>query len=407
MRNKADELADDIGAPLSIDRGESARVPMPESLTILGIETSCDETAAAVVRGRPPGPGAILSNIVASQWEAHRPFGGVVPEIASRAHVELVDGVVAQALAASGLSLADLDGIAATAGPGLIGGVMVGLTTAKALALASGKPLIAVNHLEAHALTARLTGGTEYPFLLLLVSGGHCQLVAVAGVGRYRLLGTTIDDAVGEAFDKTAKLLGLPYPGGPEIEKLARQGTPKRFTLPRPMRGRPGADFSFSGLKTAVRQIAHAEGFAQSAKADLAAEFQAAVLDIVEDRLRAAMQYFRTMFGFVNETCRLVAAGGVAANGALRGTLERVAATENFGVTLPPVALCTDNAAMVAWAGLERRAEGASDSLAYAPRARWPLESLGEFPNSTSSLGDRPDFKGPAGSTDAIIARHS
>ncbi|HUB85459.1 MAG TPA: tRNA (adenosine(37)-N6)-threonylcarbamoyltransferase complex transferase subunit TsaD, partial [Rhizomicrobium sp.] len=223
--------------------------------TVLGLETSCDETAASVVRGRAPGPGTILSNVVLSQLEDHAPYGGVVPEIAARAHIEALDRLIEQALAEAKVELADLDAIAATAGPGLIGGVMVGLTTAKALALAAGKPLIAVNHLEAHALTARMTNGAAFPFLLLLISGGHCQLLGVEGVGKFRLYGTTIDDAVGEAFDKVAKLLGLPYPGGPAVEKLAANGDGKRFSLPRPLRGRDGADFSFSGLKTAVRQI--------------------------------------------------------------------------------------------------------------------------------------------------------
>src|ERR1700749_266179 len=221
-------------------------------LIVLGLETSCDETAAAVVRGRAPGPGTILSNIVFSQLDAHRPYGGVVPEIAARAHVERLDDIVEEALTGAGMTLADLDASAATSGPGLIGGVMVGLTTAKALALAANKPLIAINHLEAHALTARLTDGVEFPFLLLLVSGGHCQLLAVEGVGKFRLYGTTLDDATGEAFDKTAKLMGLPYPGGPALAKLAEQGTPGRFRFSRPMVDRPGLDFSFSGLKTQV-----------------------------------------------------------------------------------------------------------------------------------------------------------
>ncbi len=248
------------------------------AFTVLGLETSCDETAAAVVRGSAPGPGQILSNVVLSQIEAHRPYGGVVPEIAARAHVETLDAIVEQALAEAGIRLGDLDAVAATAGPGLIGGVMVGLTTAKALALAASKPLIAINHLEAHALTARLTNGAEFPFLLLLISGGHCQLLAVEGVGRFHLYGSTIDDAVGEAFDKTAKLLGLPYPGGPNVEALARQGNPRRFALPRPMLGREGADFSLSGLKTAVRQIVRGENWDGAARADLAASFQRAGL---------------------------------------------------------------------------------------------------------------------------------
>jgi len=285
--------------------------PLPKSrksLTVLGLETSCDETAAAVVRGLPPGPGEILSNVMFSQIEAHSPYGGVVPEIAARAHVELLDGIVERALAEAGLGLDDVDGVAATAGPGLIGGVMVGLVTAKALALAAGKPLIAVNHLQAHALSARLAAGTPFPFLLLLISGGHCQLMAAEGVGRYRLYGATIDDAIGEAFDKTAKLLGLPYPGGPRIEVLAASGNPKRFALPRPMLGREGADFSFSGLKTAVRLIARGADFDTAARADLAAGFQAAVVDVLKDRVSAAMQRFRTEFEISDSSYNFVAA---------------------------------------------------------------------------------------------------
>ncbi len=348
----------------------------PKPLIVLGLETSCDETAAAVVRGVPPGPGEILSNVMFSQVAEHRPYGGVVPEIAARAHVELLDGVIARALDEAGIGLGDVDAVAATAGPGLIGGVMVGLVSAKALALACGKPLIAVNHLEAHALSARLSEGTQFPFLLLLISGGHCQLMAAEGVGSFRLYGATIDDAVGEAFDKTAKLLGLPYPGGPEIERLAKQGIPKRFSLPRPMIGREGSDFSFSGLKTAVRQIARAKApLSDQDKADLAASFQCAIVDVLIDRVRTAMQQFRTSFGNVTDRLNLVAAGGVAANGPIRQGLNRLVTAEGFILSLAPPALCTDNGAMVAWAGLERLALGASDGLDVAPRARWPLES--------------------------------
>jgi N6-L-threonylcarbamoyladenine synthase len=346
------------------------------ALTVLGLETSCDETAAAVVRGVPPGPGEILSNIVHGQAAAHEAFGGVVPEIAARAHVELIDGIVERALDEAHVRLDEVDGVAATAGPGLIGGVMVGLLTGKALALASGKPLIAVNHLEAHALTARLAGGTPFPFLLLLISGGHCQLMAAEGVGRYRIYGATIDDAVGEAYDKTAKLLGLPYPGGPQIEVLAERGERKRFALPRPLRGREGADFSFSGLKTAVRHaVAELGGrITDRDRADVAAGFQAAVIDVLSDRVRAAMQRFRTEFGKTGGSQTLVAAGGVASNVAIRVALQEVAASESFVLALPPRGLCTDNAAMVAWAGLERLALGATDALDAPPRARWPLE---------------------------------
>jgi len=354
------------------------------TFTVLGIETSCDETAAAVVRGQPPGPGEILSNVVLSQIGEHAPYGGVVPEIAARAHVEALDVLIDQALAKAGMILADLDAIAATAGPGLIGGVMVGLTTAKALALASGKPLIAINHLEAHALTARLTEGVEFPFLLLLISGGHCQLLGVEGVGQFRLYGTTIDDAVGEAFDKTAKLMGLPYPGGPRIEALARAGNSKRYGLPRPMKGREGADFSFSGLKTAVRQVVREGGYGDEDQADLAASFQAAVIDSLADRVRNAMVLFRA--DFPDARPALVVAGGVAANGAIREALADLCAAEGFAQKIPPPRLCTDNAAMIAWAGVERSQLGRFDGLRIPPRARWPLQDL-PFGGSRASGG--------------------
>jgi N6-L-threonylcarbamoyladenine synthase len=344
--------------------------------TVLGLETSCDETAAAVVRGAPPGPGEIVSNITYSQVAEHRPFGGVVPEIAARAHVELLDGIITRALAEAGIELSDVDGIAATAGPGLIGGVIVGLTSAKALALGADKPLIAINHLEAHALSGRLSGNVKFPFLLLLISGGHCQLLAAERLGQYTRYGATIDDAVGECFDKTAKVLGLSYPGGPQIERLARTGNPKSFALPRPMLGREGADFSFSGLKTAIRQIvARHQPLDETAKAGIAASFQAAVMDVLTDRVRNAMQRFRETFGF-RERFNFVAAGGVAANSAIRDSLAAVAAKQIFALSLPPPELCTDNGAMVAWAGLERLAAGLTDPLDAPPRDRWPLETL-------------------------------
>jgi len=340
------------------------------ALTVLGLETSCDETAAAVVRGRAPGPGAILSNVVLSQIDAHAPYGGVVPEIAARAHVEALDEIVERALAEAGIGLSDLDAVAATAGPGLIGGVMVGLTTAKALALAAAKPFIAVNHLQAHALTARLTGGVEFPFLLLLISGGHCQLLAVEDAGRFHLLGTTIDDAIGEAFDKTAKMMGLGYPGGPEVEKLARCGNPGRYALPRPMVGRRGADFSFSGLKTALRQIVSAGDYRDSDAADLAASFQSAVIDTLCDRVGAAIRMFADDYP---EGHTLVIAGGVAANEAIRSALVARAAGSGFQAKIPPPGLCTDNAAMVAWAGVELGQLGRFSGLGESPKARWPL----------------------------------
>jgi N6-L-threonylcarbamoyladenine synthase len=339
------------------------------ALTVLGIETSCDETAAAVVRGSAPGPGEILSNIVFSQLDEHRPYGGVVPEIASRAHVEKIDAIIVEALAIARVSLCDIDVIAATAGPGLIGGVMVGLTTGKALALAAAKPLIAVNHLEAHALTARLTDGVSFPFLLLLISGGHCQLLGVAGVGQFKLYGTTIDDAVGEAFDKTAKLLDLHYPGGPRVEALAKLGNAKRYSLPRPMRGRQRADFSFSGLKTAVRQLAQSGEFNP---ADAAASFQAAVIDILIERTSVAIEMFRADFPGARDPA-LVVAGGVASNGPIRQALSELAAREGFQKKIPPPGLCTDNAAMIAWAGVEKGQLGQFDGIGVSPRARWPL----------------------------------
>jgi N6-L-threonylcarbamoyladenine synthase len=346
-----------------------------KALTILGIETSCDETAAAIVRGIPPGPGVILSNIVASQAGAHAPYGGVVPEIASRAHLEILDSVIARAIAEAGLAMDEIDGVAATAGPGLIGGVMVGLTTAKGLALGLSRPLIAVNHLMGHALTARLTEGTEFPFLLLLVSGGHCQLLGVGARDDFRLYGSTIDDAAGEAFDKVAKLLGLAYPGGPEVEKLAATGNPRAFELPRPLvtghNVRRNADFSFSGLKTAVRLLVERQ---DAGREDVCASFQAAVIDILADRTRRAMDLFGKEFAQARER-RLVVAGGVAANRAIGAALARLCAENKYGLSVPPPALCTDNAAMIAWAGLERAAAGDTDGLSVSPRARWPLSA--------------------------------
>lgn len=335
------------------------------SCLVLGIESSCDETAAAVVAGDR----RILSNVVLSQLDEHRPYGGVVPEIAARAHVSHLDGLIRQALREAGVGLSDLSAIAATAGPGLIGGVIVGLTTAKAIALGSGKPLIGINHLEGHALTPRLVSDVGFPYLLLLVSGGHCQLLAVEGVGRYRRLGTTIDDAVGEAFDKTAKLLGLGYPGGPAVERTAAAGDPARFTLPRPMIGRPGCDFSFSGLKTAVREALAAlpQPVTDQDKADLAASFQAVVGAVMVDRTRRALALLPT-------GTPLVVAGGVAANRHLRARLEKLAGEVGSAFVAPPLRLCTDNAAMIAWAGVEHFRAGHTDPLDIKPRARWPLD---------------------------------
>lgn len=341
-------------------------------MRMLGIETTCDETAAAVVELPPGGRARILSNEVYSQISEHAPFGGVVPEIAARAHVETIDGLVRRAMDTAGLGFSDLDGIAAAAGPGLIGGVMVGLMTGKALALATGKPFVAVNHLEAHALTARLTDDIEFPYLLLLVSGGHTQLIAVRGVGEYTRLGSTVDDAVGEAFDKVAKMLGLPYPGGPHVERRAVEGDPERFKLPRPMQGRPSPDFSLSGLKTAVRLAAEAVAPLNTVDvADLCASFQAAIVDVIVDRVRVAMRLFREQFGAPSA---LVVAGGVAANDAIRRGLARYASGAGLKLVTPPQALCTDNGAMIAWTGIERLRLGLTDGLDFAPRPRWPLD---------------------------------
>jgi N6-L-threonylcarbamoyladenine synthase len=340
-------------------------------MIVLGIETTCDETAAAVVERRGDGRGRILSNVVLSQIADHAAFGGVVPEIAARAHVEALDLLVSRAMREAERGFHQLDGVAAAAGPGLIGGVIVGLTTAKAIALVREKPLIAVNHLEAHALTARLTDYVPFPYCLFLASGGHTQIVAVRGVGDYVRLGTTLDDAIGEAFDKTAKLLGLGYPGGPQVEKEAKFGDANRFALPRPMAGRIDCDFSLSGLKTALRLEAEKIAPLTDADvADLCASFQQAVVDVVADRLRCGLRMFRDTFGMPSS---LVAAGGVAANDAIRKILHRLAFEAGTVLVLPPPELCTDNGAMIAWAGAERLALGLTDTLDTAPRARWPL----------------------------------
>ena len=339
-------------------------------MIVLGIETSCDETAAAVVASDR----RILSDLVLSQLEEHRPYGGVVPEVAARAHLQHLDALIARAMREAGVGWRELSGVAATGGPGLIGGVIVGVMTAKAIAAVHDLPFLAVNHLEGHALSARLVDASEFPYLLLLVSGGHCQLLIVEGVARYRRLGTTMDDALGEAFDKVAKMLGLGYPGGPAVERAARAGDPRRFTLPRPMLGRPGCHFSFSGLKTAVKQTVDrlgAEAHEQQAIADLCASFQAAAAETLVDRSRNALAEFRRLHP---EGSMLVIAGGVAANAYLRARLERLAEAEGARLVAPPQRLCTDNAAMIAWAGIERLRLGLTDGLDFAPRPRWPLD---------------------------------
>jgi N6-L-threonylcarbamoyladenine synthase len=353
-------------------------------MVVLGIETTCDETAAAVVERPQTGPGRILSNIVLSQISEHAAYGGVVPEIAARAHVEALDMIIARAMVDAGKSFGELDGIAAAAGPGLIGGVIVGLTTAKAIALVCEKPLIAVNHLEAHALTARLTDATPFPYCLFLASGGHTQIVAVLGVGEYARIGTTVDDAIGEAFDKTAKLLGLGYPGGPLVEREAVNGNVGRFPLPRPMHGRPHADFSLSGLKTALRLEAEKIApLSEDDVRDLCASFQQAVVDVVADRLRTGMKIFKERFG---TPTALVAAGGVAANESIRRVLHRIAFETGTALVVPPAELCTDNGAMIAWAGAERLALGLTDTLDTAPHARWPLDSIKRQPTPQAPL---------------------
>jgi N6-L-threonylcarbamoyladenine synthase len=349
-------------------------------MVILGIETTCDETSAALVERLVDGRGRILSNIVLSQITEHAAFGGVVPEIAARAHVQALDTLISKAMRETQRSFRSLDGIAAAAGPGLIGGLIVGLTTAKAIALVHQKPLIAVNHLEAHALTARLTDNTPFPYCLFLASGGHTQILAVLGVGHYLRLGGTVDDAIGEAFDKTAKLLGLGFPGGPLVEKEAANGDPKRFALPRPMAGRRDANFSLSGLKTALRLEAEKIAPLSDADvADLCASFQQAVSDVVIDRLRVGLQMFCARIG---APTALVCAGGVAANQAIRKVLHRAAFEVGVSLVAPPPALCTDNGAMIAWAGAERLAAGLADPLSTAPRPRWPLEQVTRAPEA-------------------------
>jgi N6-L-threonylcarbamoyladenine synthase len=352
----------------------SGPAPPGSDTLVLGIETSCDETAAAVVARAPDGTGRILSNVIRAQWEEHRRYGGVVPEIAARAHVECLDEIVALALREAGAGLGDIDAIAVTAGPGLIGGLLVGVTTAEALALVHRLPLVPVNHLEAHALTVGLTEGLRPPYLLLLVSGGHTQLLIVHGVGRYERLGTTIDDALGEAFDKTAKLLGLGFPGGPAVEEAAASGRKGRFPLPRPMLGRPEPHFSFAGLKTALRRRAQALApLSERDIADLCAEFQQAVCESVADRVRRAMDLADARLGW--RQGHLVIAGGVAANRQLSSALTALAGRRGYTLHVPPPKLCTDNGAMIAWAGAERLAHGLADGGKIEARARWPLDA--------------------------------
>lgn len=337
---------------------------MNDPFIMLGIESSCDETAAAIVQS----DGSILASEIASQMEVHAAHGGVVPEIAARAHLDAIDNVITAALDHAGVSLADIDGVAATGGPGLIGGVVVGTVAAKAIATARGLPYYAVNHLEGHALSPRLVAPVTFPYLLLLVSGGHTQLLAVHGPGRYERYGTTMDDAAGEAFDKSAKIMGLGYPGGPAIERAAAQGDASHIRLPRPLKGADHCHFSFSGLKTAVATRFAALGDDEAGIADLSASLQAAIADCLADRAKRAMARFALAHG----PATLVIAGGVAANKAIFARLETEAEKAGFALSVPPGWLCTDNAAMIAWAALERR--GVPDELDFAPRPRWPLD---------------------------------
>ncbi len=352
---------------------QSARRCDSSNHLILGIETSCDETAVGVVSGGERGGGRVLANAVASQIEEHRPYGGVVPEIAARAHLDKLDDMVAAALVEAGVSLGDITGIAATCGPGLIGGVMVGAMTAKAMAAALDLPFVAVNHLEAHALTVRLAADVEFPYLLLLTSGGHCQLLLARGVGDYRTLGTTRDDAAGECFDKSARIMGLGYPGGPQIERAAALGDPNAFDLPLPMVGEKGCDFSFSGLKTAVRLAAEKLQTHNAAPSvnDLAAGLQRAISAVFVDRTANAIKMLEEEGAFPTA---LAVAGGVAANKAVRQGLQDLATRHRLPFTAPPIELCTDNGAMVAWAGLERLRLGMADGLDFAARPRWELK---------------------------------
>jgi N6-L-threonylcarbamoyladenine synthase len=351
-------------------------------MLILGIESSCDETAAALVCDAAKIEHRILSNIVLSQDAEHSPYGGVVPEIAARAHLKHLDDLIMSALTTANVSFDEIDGIAATGGPGLIGGVIVGIMSAKAIASVQKKPFIAVNHLEGHALTARLTSDLSFPYLLLLVSGGHCQLLIVEDIGSYKRLGTTLDDALGEAFDKCAKMMGLGYPGGPRVEAAAEAGDGKRFDLPRPMRGREGCHFSFSGLKTAVRrQIENLgnDNMDNQDIADLCASFQQAAGDILIDRCKNGLNQFKSIYPTGNT---LVVAGGVAANKSIGKRLAELKHTENIQLIIPPTELCTDNAAMIAWAGIEQLKSGNTSSLDFKPRPRWPLD-----PNAPAAIG--------------------
>ena len=358
-------------------------------MLVLGIETSCDETAVAIVTRGPDGRGQILANVVLSQLDEHAGFGGVVPEIAARAHLSHLDSLIRTALGQTKLRLGEIDAIAATSGPGLVGALLVGMMTAKALAAALGKPFVAINHLEGHALTARLTHGVDYPYLVLLVSGGHTQILCANGLGDFERWATTMDDALGEAFDKTAKLLGLGFPGGPAVEKAALAGNPARFKLPLPLKRQKTLNFSFSGLKTAARMQAVAlQPLSKTDVSDLCAAFQQTVSISVADRARRAMAMFAARPAKQSRKI-FVVAGGVAANAVMRASLEAACVDQGFEFVAPPLALCGDNAAMIAWAGLERREAGLESPLDFAVRPRWPLDMRADFVVGSGKGGPR------------------
>ncbi|VAW00133.1 N(6)-L-threonylcarbamoyladenine synthase [hydrothermal vent metagenome] len=360
--------------------------PVTQALTVLGLESSCDETAAAVVRLHPDGQVQVLSDRIQSQDAAHAPFGGVVPEIAARQHADIIDQIIAQTMQDSQLQFSQLDGVAATTGPGLIGGVLVGMMTGKAISLAANIPFVAVNHLEGHALSPLLAADLPFPYLLLLVSGGHTQLLSVAGLGQYHRYGSTIDDAAGEAFDKTAKIIGLGFPGGPAVEQAAKTGDETRFSLPQPLARRPGCDFSFSGLKSAVqRHWQQLDAPTAQDKSDLAASFQRTASDILCRQTAKAMQLFRQQFGATT----LVVAGGVAANQIIRQALQVLADEQGFGFIAPPLRYCTDNGAMIALAGAKHLRQGQTSALNIAARPRWPLDEISASLNPASGAGKK------------------
>ena len=357
---------------------------------ILGIESSCDETAASVLARGADGSLTVMSSIIASQDAEHAPYGGVVPEIAARAHMLKLDSIIERAVSAAKIDYSDISAIAATSGPGLIGGVIAGLMSAKGLAISLDIPLIAVNHLEGHALSPRLAGACEFPYMLLLISGGHTQLLSVKGLGEYKRLGSTVDDAAGEAFDKTAKVMGLGFPGGPNVERAAKSGDPKAVKLPRPFYGKDHADFSFAGLKTAVARAYEASAKTPKAKADIAASFQQTVCEVLSERTGRAMALYRKDIGAAPDSAqRFVVAGGVAANSQIRSALDTLCAAQNFTLLAPPLKFCTDNAAMIALAGAEHYVRGNFAEMDVRARPRWPLDAVSANDNPASGFGKK------------------